>query len=179
MKVLENLGHQTIDWKPTPSHDKLMKILNQCWSFDGGADLIKDFELSGEEAAPQTLVEPSPQATGSDIMAVNITKREYQKEYMEYWNSTADLTDTGRPVDAIIAPVAPWPAARPANYKYYGYTGFVNLLDYTSVVIPVLLADKAIDTKNESFQALNEVDQASQDCCKYRRSMRTSSTRFE
>lgn len=31
------------------------------------------------------------------IAAVNIAKREYQKEYMEYWNGTKDLTGTGRP----------------------------------------------------------------------------------
>jgi amidase len=58
--------------------------------------------------------------TASQIAAVNIQKREYQKEYMEYWNSTSALTGTGRPVEAIIAPVAPFPAARPEMYTYYG-----------------------------------------------------------
>jgi amidase len=61
-----------------------------------------------------------PEYTASEIATVNVLKRQYQKEYMEYWNSTASLTGTGRPVDAIIAPLAPFAAARPDMYDYYG-----------------------------------------------------------
>lgn len=61
-----------------------------------------------------------PQYTASQIAAVNVAKRAYQKEYMDYWNSTASLTGTGRPVDAVIAPLAPFAAARPDMYNYYG-----------------------------------------------------------
>ena len=64
--------------------------------------------------------------SASEIAANNITKREYQKEYMEYWNSTARLTSTGRPVDAMIAPLAPFAAARPNRYKYYGCGYFLG-----------------------------------------------------
>ena len=61
-----------------------------------------------------------PEYTASQICAVNIAKREYQREYLEYWNSTTSLTGTGRSVDAIVAPVAPFAAARPDMYYYYG-----------------------------------------------------------
>jgi amidase len=60
------------------------------------------------------------QCTASQISAINVLKRQYQKEYMEYWNSTASHTGTGRPVDAIITPLAPFAAARPGMYDYYG-----------------------------------------------------------
>ena len=98
-------------------------------------------------------------------MCIRDRKREAQKEYMEYWNSTAELTGTGQPVDAIIAPLAPWPAARPAQYHYYGYSSFVNLLDYTSVVVPVTNVDKNVDKRAEGFKAVDETDQKSQDAC--------------
>ena len=39
---------------------------------------------------------------------------------MEYWNSTASHTGTGSPVDAIVTPLAPFAAARPGMYDYYG-----------------------------------------------------------
>jgi hypothetical protein len=39
---------------------------------------------------------------------------------MEYWNETASHTGTGRPVDAIISPLAPFAAARPDMYDYIG-----------------------------------------------------------
>lgn len=167
VKTMEKLGHKVIDWKPKPTHAKLSDICMKIWAFDGGADCQKDFDLSGEQAAPQALVEQLPQANASDIMASNIAKREAQKEYLEYWNSTAELTGTGEAVDAIISPLAPFTAARPAQYHYYGYSVWVNVLDYTSVVIPVTNVDKNIDKKVEGFQALNEIDQKTQDSCKY------------
>lgn len=66
--------------------------------------------------------------TGSEIAAINVAKREYQKEYMEYWNSTSSLTGTGRPVDAVLAPLAPFAAARPDMYDYYGTPLFLESL---------------------------------------------------
>ena len=164
--TLQKLGHNVIEWSPTPTHKRLGEICYKIWNFDGGADCLADFALSGEEAAPQALVNPAPQANASDIMAANIAKREAQKEYLEYWNSTAEKTGTGRPVDAVISPLAPFPAARPAKYTYYGYSVWVNVLDYTSVVVPVTTVDKSVDKKVEGFKAVDETDQETQDSCK-------------
>ena len=74
--------------------------------------------------------------TASEIAAINVAKREYQKEYMEYWNSTSSLTGTGRPVDAILAPLAPFAAARPDMYDYYGTSRF-----HESLLIGVCFAE--------------------------------------
>ena len=121
------------------------------------------FALSGEPIAPQVQRtygdKPRDQVRASDISAVNTAKREWQKDYMEYWNSTSKLTGTGRPVDAFIAPLAPFPAARPNKYTYYGYSTVINSLDYTAVVIPVTIADKTVDTAEKSYQPLNDTDQ--------------------
>ena len=165
VKAMEKLGHKVIEWKPTPTHEKLVDLTVKCWGFDGGADARKDFALSGEENAPQVMVPSHPEANASDIMATNIAKREAQKEYMEYWNSSASRTDTGRPVDAIICPLAPFAAARPAQYTYYGYSVWVNTLDYTSVTVPVSTVDKNVDKKAENFQHINDVDKATQETC--------------
>lgn len=103
----------------------------------------------------------------TDIAAINVSKRQLQKAYMEYWNSTASLTSTGRPVDAIIAPAAPFPAARPDQYGYYGYSLFVNALDYTSVILPVTQVDKEVDVKVKDYKPLSEVDKDVYDSCEY------------
>lgn len=66
---------------------------------------------------------------------MNVRLRELEKEYMECWNETKG--PSGRCVDAVTCPVAPWPAVRRKKYSYYGYTTFVNVLDNTSVVVPV------------------------------------------
>lgn len=109
---------------------------------------------------------PSEQANASEIAKTNVLKRQIQKEYMEYWNSTKELTSTGRPVDAILSPLAPFAAARPNLYTYLGYSCWVNLFDYPSVVVPVTIADKSVDKLDESYQPINDVDKKTQDCCK-------------
>jgi amidase len=93
-----------------------------------------------------------------EVAALNVKKREYQKLYMEYWNSTAELTGTGRPVDGLICPCAPHAAVIPQRYRHVGYSSFVNLLDYTSVVFPVTRADKTIDVSQPRTDFLSEVD---------------------
>lgn len=119
------------------------------FDMDGGADLRHHLGLSGEPRPKQVIVcESSPELSASEIAALNVAKRQYQKEYMDYWNSTVTLTGTGRPVDGIFCPIAPHAAAIPGHYRFFGYTSFVNLLDYTSVVIPVTFANKEIDVRS-------------------------------
>ena len=141
------------------------------WKYDGGADVHKAFALSGEPIAEQVArsygPKPIEQMNASEIAAVNVAKREYQKEYLDYWNSTQKLSGTGRPVDSVIAPLAPFSAARPGTYSYYGYSSIVNILDYTSCVLPVTTADKNIDTVNKDFKPISQLDQSIWDTCKY------------
>lgn len=114
--------------------------------------------------------QPVVQANASKIAATNVAKREMQKEYMEYWNSTKELTKTGRPVDAVISPAAPFAAARPTKYAYVGYTMWVNVLDYTSVIVPVTKCDKNFDPRDDSpYEPLSKRDEIVHESCKYLR----------
>lgn len=168
VKILEKLGHEVITWSP-PSHRKLESIASTTWMYDGGADAHKAFSLSGETPVPQIAGvfgdKPREEMTASKIAATNVAKREAQKEYMEYWNSTADKTKSGRPVDALIAPVAPFAAARPMTFSYVGYSMFVNLLDYTAVVVPVTTASKDVDVWPEGAKARDDRDKTTFNSC--------------
>lgn len=120
------------------------------FDMDGGADFRYHFSLSGETQAPQVIVRQNgPQLSASEVAALNITKREYQKDYMDYWNSTATLTGTGRPVDGFFCPLAPHAAVMPTHFENVGYTSFVNVLDYSCISIPVTFADKTIDVQGK------------------------------
>jgi amidase len=160
VEALTKAGHKVIDWKP-PSHRKLLDIALATWLYDGGKDVHEAFGLSGEDIADQVKMsygdKPGNQYTAAQIAANNVDKRNFQKRYMEYWNSTAEQTDTGKPVDGVICPLAPYPAARPKLYKYYGYSVWVNGLDYTSVVIPVTNSEKS-DKYEDGYCAINEQD---------------------
>ena len=73
----------------------------------------------------------------------------------------------GKEIDAIIAPITPTAAIRHNQFKYYGYATAINLLDFTSVVVPVLFADKTVDKKVEGYKPLGELDAEVQAECEY------------
>ncbi|KAL4752789.1 hypothetical protein BDW72DRAFT_170576 [Aspergillus terricola var. indicus] len=159
-RTLKRLGHKVIEWSP-PSHSTGTELAGAAYSLDGGADAQYHFDLSEEEPAPQLIVTTGlPQKTALEVAKINVAKREYQKLYMDYWNSTSELTGTGRPVDAVICPAAPHAAVIPTQYNHVGYTSVINVLDYTSVVIPVTNADKSVDVK-VSREFLGELDEDS------------------
>lgn len=115
---------------------------------DGGTDFKHHLGLSGEPQPEQVVVkQDGVELSASRIAALNIAKREYQKQYMDYWNSTVELTGTGRPVDGVFCPLAPHAAVIPTQFKHVGYTMFVNVLDYTTAVIPVTYADRSVDAR--------------------------------
>lgn len=166
VQAVQAKGHSTLEWNP-PSHRRADDIALTSWSFDGGADIHQAFSLSGEPPSLQIGYKgkTNPEMGATKIAETNVAKREYQKEYMEYWNSTADLTASGRPVDAVIVPLAPFPAARPEKYAYYGYGTIFNVLDYTSCVVPVTRVDKNIDAVDPTFKPVDDFDRKVQDDC--------------
>lgn len=152
-----------------PSHANQFINQGKIFKFDAGTDISTQLRLSGEEIVPQLqwLFEdlPQPEKKASEIAAVNVAKRDYQKKYMDYWNETASLTGSNRPVDAVITPMAPSPAVRPAKSGYIGYSSFVNVLDYTSIAIPITVVDKALDTVDTTYVPMNETDRSIHEDC--------------
>ena len=97
------------------------------WHFDGGRNVHDAFALSNEPMSPQmaaTYPVLREEFTATQIAEVNVEKRKYQKEYMDYWNSTAKVSASGRVVDAVICATAPYVAPRIGRYDYYGTSIF-------------------------------------------------------
>lgn len=160
--VLEKAGHKTFAWN-SPSHNEGIDLVFKTWKYDGGKDVHGDFAKSGEPVAPQVAgfygTEPVEEATATEIAHNNLAHKKWKKEYMDAWNNTASATGTGKPMDAIIAPLAPYAAARPGKYLWYGYSMFVNGLDYTTVTIPVTQANKDIDKYEDGYKPASDKDQ--------------------
>lgn len=133
---------------------------------DGGEDLEHHLSLSGEPPVPQLAISTGGiPKTATQVAALNVKKREYLKQYMDYWNNTAELTGTGRPVDGVVSAAAPHASVIPCQYAHVGYTSFLNLLDYTVVAIPVTYADKRIDVLETGVEPLSQTDQEVQSQC--------------
>ncbi|KAI5306110.1 Acetamidase [Ascosphaera atra] len=165
--ILKKLDHGVIDWKP-PSHRMAHKLAVAAYYLDAANDLKAQMALSNEPTPKplnSVLNRTAPEKTASEIFSTNREKREYQKKYLDYWNSTASLTGTDEPVDAFIAPVSPFAAARHGGNTYVGYSIAINTLDYSSVVIPVTQANRLLDGLDDDpeYTPLSEEDKAVHD----------------
>ena len=57
-----------------------------------------------------------------ELFKVQKKRAVLRKEYLDHWQSTRLSTSTGRPVDAIISPVAPFPPPPHGEYKFVGFS---------------------------------------------------------
>ncbi|EEB92402.1 hypothetical protein MPER_09094, partial [Moniliophthora perniciosa FA553] len=117
--ALVKAGHRVIDWKPLKHIE-----LSRAWYFEddiilgGLADDVKtDIELSGEPLIEHMALEgqtPEPESyrklpagrSAYELWQAQKRQRALREEYLQHWNETISSTGTGRPVDAIIAPVS-------------------------------------------------------------------------
>lgn len=107
-----------------------------------------------------------PVSTVNDLWTIQQQRYDYQVRYLEYWNSTAACTRSGQPVDAIIAPTSPTTAYRPSEGMYFGYTGVYNVLDFSTVAVPVTKVDRAQDIQVEDYSPSGDLDAAIWKQCK-------------
>jgi amidase len=138
--ALKKKGYEVIEWTP-PSHQRAVDLgvshmlvpirirktnstQLEIWTLDGGLDIHSALDLSQEPPVRQIVGEfreaSFEQQSATAIAKLSVQRRTYLKEYMEYWNGTAAVTESREPVDAVIMPVAPFAAARPERYFYYG-----------------------------------------------------------
>ncbi|KIN08369.1 hypothetical protein OIDMADRAFT_37551 [Oidiodendron maius Zn] len=161
ISVAKKLGHGLVEWNP-PSHKKALEIGFSVFLSDGGLDIHKHIGLSGEPLHPRVAElygnTPSAPITADKVAENYLQQRAYQKEYLDYWNSTAMQTGTGRPVDAVICMLSPMAALQLDSWMFIGCTPWVNVLDYSAIVIPVTKVDKDIDKFDEAYQPVNEDD---------------------
>ncbi|KAL4805918.1 Acetamidase [Aspergillus unguis] len=160
--ALTKAGHTVSPWTPY-KHGFAHDLINNIYAADGSADVMAAINASGEPAIPniKDLLNPDIKAISMNkLWDTNLEKWKYQMEYLEQWAQAEE--EAGKEIDAIIAPITPTAAVRHNQFKYYGYASVINLLDWTSVVVPVTFAESKVDTKRE-YQPVSELDKAVQD----------------
>lgn len=73
----------------------------------------------------------------AELFRLNQQREAFRLKLLEHWNDTSARSGTGRPVDAIIAPVAPTLAPKHDTTRWWGYTSYWNLADYPAAVFPM------------------------------------------
>jgi amidase len=158
VSTLKAAGHNVFPWTPY-KHDYAVNLINGIYASDGGTDIFGTLKESGEPPIPNfaDLINPSlPKIDMNELWAVHLKKWEYQCEYLEQFRLAEETL--GKEIDAIVMPITPTAAVRHNQFKYYGYASAINLLDFTSVVVPVTFADQNIDKKLDGYTPLNEMD---------------------
>lgn len=124
--ALRKAGHVVIPFSHGPTEEAI-----DLWSSAAYADLTfahAQFRASGETvdrlmppAFDPDKPESAPLGTG-EVQKLNVKIRKYREEYLRRWGETArdPGNGTGRSVDVIITPVAPYSAARIGKIRYIG-----------------------------------------------------------
>lgn len=134
---------------------------------DGGKDIQKSLDLSGEILMPAAFVgSPKTEISVYENWQLNLSRSNYAIKYLEKWNKTKELTKTGRPIDGIISPVCALPAY-PNDYPLsIGYTGIANLLQLSSIVLPITQVNLELDQLTDDYRQIkiaSETDQATKE----------------
>ena len=153
MQALKQAGHRVVEWEPYKHRDGVT-LTQRLFSGDGGAALKRSLAKSGEPPVP--FIKASLEAARgpleiATLWNIQMERTAYQKAYLARWQQQSHI-------DAWIQPVAPHAAVKHDQYRYYGYTSILNLLDWPAVVIPVTTADQNQDVKNVQYQGRSDLD---------------------
>ncbi|KZV89606.1 general amidase [Exidia glandulosa HHB12029] len=163
-------GHSVIDWEPL-HHKELVDLASNIWGSDNGQDFRASLAATGEPLIKTMIPEgveivahdvpPIIQSKDTDaygLWQLHKRKTELREFYLDHWNASVAKTGTGRPVDALISPAAPYPAPPHGMYRLASYTTVFNVLDYPTCVVPVTRVHPALDAKIPAHEFRNIED---------------------
>ncbi|KAF8509845.1 general amidase [Gautieria morchelliformis] len=171
-KALIAAGHKVIDWKPY-KHAQLIAAARAIWRSGSAEDykaataptgepLIKTMDLD-QDASPSSktrmfLPPPATPTSAYDLWQAQKLRLALRQEHLDYWAATAKDTGTGRPVDAIIGPIAAYPAPPHGKNSSADYTTVWNSLDYPALSFPVTAVDPTLDPPKPAHNFMSEED---------------------
>jgi amidase len=117
---------------------------------DGGKSLDGMLKLTGEPYIQSIIHNPFPfpflpAKTLEEYFAFNLRRSKLCDKWLRYWNG--QKTASGRSLDAILCPLAPFPVTKLDMYDYDNMSVAWNLLDYPAAVFPVTKFDQSRDVK--------------------------------
>lgn len=165
-------GHEIVQWD-FPYQKDVLDLAKEVLGADGGHEVKLLCEEGGEPildclkyAFPSLNDESSSISMGVNEWWKLAEKKNFLKEkFLEHWRETANATSSGEEIDAIISPVWPFAGfeAHAIPFDPINYTVPINLLDCTSVVLPVTTVDVTVDKKEHDYIPTNEDDASVKD----------------
>ncbi|KAF2661866.1 acetamidase-like protein [Lophiostoma macrostomum CBS 122681] len=148
---LRNAGHEIVDWNPR-LHSKTVEFLAKMFVADGGKSVRALLEPTQEPFRPEMEMYQTATELGTyGMWQLQLDRSELQREFLDQWMSYEGL-------DALLCPTTPYASVEHGDFKYVGYTGVFNVVDYSAVSFPCgVFADKAQDQFSPDYAPLSEI----------------------
>jgi amidase len=158
VEKLRKKGHEIVEWDPSQLHAKALQLLGRMFVADGGKSVEALLAPTSEPWRPEMKLYEEAQELGvHDMWKLHLERTELQRQYLERWMSYDGL-------DAILCPTTPYATTKHGDFKYVGYTGVYNVVDYSAVSFPSGIAvDKSVDTLPAEYKAHSDFCQAAHD----------------
>lgn len=149
---LKKAGHEIIEWHPS-LHAQALSILGRMFVADGGKSVRAILEPTEEPFRPEMQAYAEAEEMGVYAMwKLHLERTELQKKFLDQWNSYGDL-------DAILCPTTPYSSVEHGKFKYVGYTGVFNIVDYAAASFPCgVIVSKEIDRPKPCHRPLSDLD---------------------
>lgn len=149
---LKRAGHEIVEWHPS-LHTQALSILNRMFVADGGKSVRAILEPTEEPFRPEMQAYSEAEEMGVHTMwKLHLERTELQKKFLDQWNSYGGL-------DAILCPTTPYSSVEHGKFKYVGYTGVFNIVDYAAVSFPCgVIVGKEIDRPKPWHRPLSDLD---------------------
>lgn len=155
---LRMAGHEVVDWAPT-DHTEIAALLQAFFVADGGKTVKSILDPTSEPWRPEmSLYRDATEIGVSELWKLQARRAALVTAYL------TRVREAG--LDAILCPTMPYAAVESGKFRYVGYTGVWNVLDYAAVSFPTgLVVEKGVDAQAAMEESLGKLDdEARRDC---------------
>lgn len=154
-----------IDYTP-PDTDEGVKITGALFDADGGRDIAEAVALSGEPNLNGVLSPDAKELSTFEYWRLCYKRKQFITRQLAAWEATEKRTGTGRPIDALISPTAPYTSFTHDSQQFINYTGLFNVTDQSVGIVPVTRVTKE-DVKGEPHEFATDFDRINFERCEF------------
>jgi amidase len=162
--ALISAGHDVIRWEPMGDHQAARDLICKLYFLDGAEEKRRIMRDAHDTPVQQTefILGFAPDAclSAAEVWELHAQRDNFRAELGAHWLATSARTKFGRPVDAVLCPIAPTLAAPHDTTRWWGYSSYWNLADYPGVVFPVGRCTSAeYDATNDLSPPRNDTEE--------------------
>ncbi|GAM85567.1 hypothetical protein ANO11243_035740 [Dothideomycetidae sp. 11243] len=152
---LRKSGHEIVDWPPD-LHKELLDIMRAFFLVDGGKTIQAILDPVGEPWRPEMNDYKVTEERGvSELWRMQANRTRVVTAYLQR------IREAG--LGAILCPTTPYACTSHTKFKYVGYTGVFNVLDYSALSFPTgLTVDTTLDVASKGQPILSAWDEEAQ-----------------